>query len=815
MAEGFTEEEVGFSESELGEGFSEADVGFSEADLGEPQKSKEMLALEQAMGAKTFQQRAEEAGSLPQSPSALRPDQRTSLEAALAGTARGAIIPELLGKAGSVAKQDIESLLSTGKPATQAQKQEAWSQFSKDITAAQQRDPALGTAGEAVGAFAQPTLPGVGTGVVRGLTSAGANIAGAGLSELGRGAVSEDPNVLSDAEKTLAISAGLESLLRLPAPIVRRALAKVGATAKPAAEQAAIEAVSTSTQKGRENLQKYHPEAGRTLLDEGVVSFGASKAGMSEEAAKAAERANVRLNTLIKAAEKQGPIQTIDVVSALDKKRAALAANPATVNEAKAVQKLMDDAINIYGDTMTLADLRSFKGELQKKAFEGFSDSEARRVQREASGVLGDLQDQIVTSRLGEGVGKEYLSAQQQAGDIITAKKTLKKGKEPEVSLRDIAIGGAASFVHPAGALAPVAARELIKRYPASKAAILDWVGKQSTEGAKKLESLAANPKLFEEALPRLEKEIGIGEDSAQAEPEAVTATEAEPTSIASGGVPSRPVQTPQPAQPPQEEPSIFSDTIRKLNPLASSVAYADEMPSEPLPARKEGPSAEELPEMPHQKVAKKATEMIADFEKFTPVATPEPVKPGKPQKYFYGYGESGTHINPGDKISEPEARALLKNRVQKITTMLNRDDKLDYLNPEQKAAVASLVYNIGVTKFKDSKVYKKLASGDLEGAKQEWQEFRRAGGEVLPGLVERRSKEIETFSVPANAQFKAEVSGGGDAEFYQRVDGKWVKMNALDMNNSLSSPEFGNIVRKLDAHRKKGGGKGLLIGVE
>ena len=34
--EGFTEEEVGFSESDMGEGFSEEEVGFSEADLGEP-----------------------------------------------------------------------------------------------------------------------------------------------------------------------------------------------------------------------------------------------------------------------------------------------------------------------------------------------------------------------------------------------------------------------------------------------------------------------------------------------------------------------------------------------------------------------------------------------------------------------------------------------------------------------------------------------------------------------------------------------------------------------------------------------------------
>ena len=70
-------------------------------------------------------------------------------------------------------------------------------------------------------------------------------------------------------------------------------------------------------------------------------------------------------------------------------------------------------------------------------------------------------------------------------------------------------------------------------------------------------------------------------------------------------------------------------------------------------------------------------------------------------------------------------------------------------LNPNQQAAVKSLLYNIGGPQFANSKARAALNSGDFEAFQKEAAEFRMANGKVIPGLENRRAKELSLFNTP------------------------------------------------------------------
>lgn len=59
-----------------------------------------------------------------------------------------------------------------------------------------------------------------------------------------------------------------------------------------------------------------------------------------------------------------------------------------------------------------------------------------------------------------------------------------------------------------------------------------------------------------------------------------------------------------------------------------------------------------------------------------------------------------------------------------------------------QKAAFVSFAYNVGVRKFCESTMAKKINAGDAAGACKELSRWTTAGGKQLMGLVRRRAAE-------------------------------------------------------------------------
>jgi len=113
-----------------------------------------------------------------------------------------------------------------------------------------------------------------------------------------------------------------------------------------------------------------------------------------------------------------------------------------------------------------------------------------------------------------------------------------------------------------------------------------------------------------------------------------------------------------------------------------------------------------------------------------------------------YGFTEG---VQIGDTIDEKTANERLLKEMAKTDQDYNKLVTAD-LNPNQQAAVKSLLYNIGGPQFANSKARAALNAGDFESFKKEAAEFRMADGKVIPGLENRRREELELFFKPYKA---------------------------------------------------------------
>jgi len=137
------------------------------------------------------------------------------------------------------------------------------------------------------------------------------------------------------------------------------------------------------------------------------------------------------------------------------------------------------------------------------------------------------------------------------------------------------------------------------------------------------------------------------------------------------------------------------------------------------------------------------ATEEIKRHEGCKLEAYPDPGTGGDP--WTIGYGATGPDIHPGVVWSQEQADTDLSNRLH---TLGDRIDAVVHveINDNQKAALCSFAYNVGMGNLKNSTLLKKLNEGDYDGAAEQFKEWNKAAGHVLQGLVTRRQAESELF---------------------------------------------------------------------
>ena len=110
------------------------------------------------------------------------------------------------------------------------------------------------------------------------------------------------------------------------------------------------------------------------------------------------------------------------------------------------------------------------------------------------------------------------------------------------------------------------------------------------------------------------------------------------------------------------------------------------------------------------------------------------------------GYGHKLKSGEWWDRITPEFARELLVQDVGIAEDAVNAYVTVPLSQPQFDALV-SLAYNIGVGAFKRSTLLQKLNAGDYDGALAQFALWRRAGGQVVQGLVNRRAAEAQMFA--------------------------------------------------------------------
>lgn len=115
--------------------------------------------------------------------------------------------------------------------------------------------------------------------------------------------------------------------------------------------------------------------------------------------------------------------------------------------------------------------------------------------------------------------------------------------------------------------------------------------------------------------------------------------------------------------------------------------------------------------------------------------------------KWTIGYGHL---ILPGEQfgtITEQQAEDLLRKDLSIAESSINQQVKVP-LNKNQYDALVSFVFNIGVNAFARSTLLRKLNTGDYNGTANEFQRWKYAGGKISSGLITRREREQNLFTM-------------------------------------------------------------------
>lgn len=152
------------------------------------------------------------------------------------------------------------------------------------------------------------------------------------------------------------------------------------------------------------------------------------------------------------------------------------------------------------------------------------------------------------------------------------------------------------------------------------------------------------------------------------------------------------------------------------------------------------------LPEQANdQRLSANGRKFIQGYEKLRLKA----YMPTKNDRPTIGWGTTvypnGKPVQMGDVITAAQADEYFMHDVRKFEDYVNEIITRE-LTQNQFDAIVSLVYNIGMTAFRNGSVDDKINAGNDAAALATWAQYVNQAGVRLPGLVTRRNAEIAMY---------------------------------------------------------------------
>lgn len=112
------------------------------------------------------------------------------------------------------------------------------------------------------------------------------------------------------------------------------------------------------------------------------------------------------------------------------------------------------------------------------------------------------------------------------------------------------------------------------------------------------------------------------------------------------------------------------------------------------------------------------------------------------------GYGHTGPEVHLGLTWTDQQCEDVLFRDLEAAGVAVTRLVKVS-LNQNQFDSLTDFCFNLGAAALAESTLLRKLNMGLYTEIPAEMERWVRAGGEVLPGLVVRRQKEIDLWNAP------------------------------------------------------------------
>lgn len=118
--------------------------------------------------------------------------------------------------------------------------------------------------------------------------------------------------------------------------------------------------------------------------------------------------------------------------------------------------------------------------------------------------------------------------------------------------------------------------------------------------------------------------------------------------------------------------------------------------------------------------------------------------KPTPYDVWTIGWGTT-LGVRQGDVITEDQAEAYLARDLASVERCININVTVQ-LTQNQFDALASFVYNLGCTAFKNSTLLRLINEDQFAEAADQFARWNKQNGKVLAGLSVRRNEERELF---------------------------------------------------------------------
>ena len=108
--------------------------------------------------------------------------------------------------------------------------------------------------------------------------------------------------------------------------------------------------------------------------------------------------------------------------------------------------------------------------------------------------------------------------------------------------------------------------------------------------------------------------------------------------------------------------------------------------------------------------------------------------------------------VGPDTTITQAEADWYLEKTIEKFLEEITPAITAP-INENELGAFTSLAYNIGPTAFRKSSALRHFNAGNKDRVPTSIRMWRKAGGKVVKGLVNRREAEVDLFLTPVAAE--------------------------------------------------------------